>query len=35
MTNGSLATYMGYQYQSDGQGYEVIEIEMFISVGVK
>lgn len=34
MTNDNLATYTGYHYQVDVQGYEVIEIGMYIKVAI-
>ena len=30
MCNNDLAIYTGYQYQVDVQGYEVIEVDMYI-----
>ena len=30
MSNDNLPIYMGYQYRVDVQGYEVIEVDMYI-----
>jgi hypothetical protein len=32
MSNNSLALYTGYQYRVNVQGYEVIEVDMYITM---
>ena len=34
MSNNNMAIYTGYQYRLDVQGYEEIEVDMYIWVGV-
>lgn len=34
MINDNLAIYMGYQYRVDVQGYNEMEVDMYISVGI-
>jgi hypothetical protein len=35
MKNNNMAIYSEYQYRVDMQGYEAIEVAMYILVGVK
>jgi hypothetical protein len=35
MRYDNLAPYTGYQYRDDVQGYEVVEIDMYVSLGLK
>ena len=35
MSSDNLALYTGYQYRVGVQGYEVIEVDMYIQLGIK
>jgi hypothetical protein len=35
MSNDNLAIYTGYQNQVDVQGYKVIEVDVYIFIGIK
>jgi hypothetical protein len=35
MNNDTLAKYTGYKYRVDVQGYGVIEVDMYVEIGIK